>query len=247
MTDRERLSGKVVAITGASSGIGAATARAFLAAGCRVVLAARREDRLRSLARELGEEDALTIPTDVTEPQSCEALVSRTIEHFGALDILVNNAGVGYYAPMTEADPEDWRAMFDVNVLGSLYPTRPAARYMKERGSGHVFFISSISGRRVPTSQGAVYSATKYAVGAIAEGLRLEVSPSGVRVTCVEPGLTRTEFPAGSNPDVEEFYRNRGYRPLEAEDIAAAIVYAASQPEYVNVGEVLLRSNEQTT
>jgi NADP-dependent 3-hydroxy acid dehydrogenase YdfG len=238
------LAGKTAIVTGASSGIGEATARLLAAEGCNVVLAARREDRLSSLAAELGE-GALVAPTDVTDPAACAALVARALERFGSLEILVNNAGVGLHGSIPEGDPEDWRTMFEVNVLGVLYATRAAVRHMLGRGSGDVVFVSSLAGRRVPHPSGTVYAATKHAITAVAEGLRQDVHDKGVRVINVEPGLVRTEFPESSNPSAEEYYAQRGYAPLEAGDIAAAVVYAVSQPARVSVNEIAVRPTEQ--
>lgn len=238
------LEGKVAVVTGASSGIGKATARALAAAGIQVALAARRKDRLEGLARELGAA-ALAVPTDITDPAACTVLTDRTIERFGSLDILVNNAGIGFYSSIAEGDPGNWRRMFDVNVLGPLYATRAAVRRMLEQGSGHVVFVSSVAGRRVSSVEGSVYAATKHALTAIAEGLRMEVNLRGVRVTVVEPGMVRTEFPESSFGDAGVFYARIGRNPLEAEDVAQAILYAASQPPHVNVNTVLVRPVEQ--
>jgi NADP-dependent 3-hydroxy acid dehydrogenase YdfG len=238
------LAGKTAVVTGASSGIGEATARLLASEGCNVVLAARREDRLKSLAAEFGVE-ALAAPTDVTDPAACAALVARTVERFGSLEILVNNAGLGLYGSIPEGDPDDWRRMFDVNVLGVLYSTRAAVRHMLARGTGDVVFVSSLAGRRVPRADGTVYAATKHAVTAIAEGLRMDVHEKGIRVINVEPGLVRTEFPESSYPDAEEYYAEKEYTPLEAEDVAAAVVYALEQPPRVSVNEIMVRSTEQ--
>jgi NADP-dependent 3-hydroxy acid dehydrogenase YdfG len=238
------LAGKTAVVTGASSGIGEATARLLTGEGCNVVLAARCEDRLKSLAAELGE-GALAAPTDVTDPAACAALVARTVEHFGSLEILVNNAGLGLYGSIPEGDPDDWRRMFDVNVLGVLYSTRAAVRHMLARGTGDIVFVSSLAGRRVPRADGTVYAATKHAVTAIAEGLRMDVHEKGIRVINVEPGLVRTEFPESSYPDAEEYYAEKEYTPLEAEDVAAAVVYALEQPPRVSVNEIMVRSTEQ--
>ena len=236
------LVGKTAVVTGASSGIGEATARLLAQKGCNVVLAARREDRLNALAVELG---ALSVPTDVTDPAACAALVARALERFGSLDILVNNAGLGLYGSIADGDPEDWRRMFDVNVLGVLYATRAAVRRMLERGSGDIVFVSSLAGRRVPRADGTVYAATKHALTAVAEGLRMDVHEKGVRVINVEPGLVRTEFPESSYPNAEEYYAEKEYAPLEAEDVAAAIVYALQQPPRVSVNEIMVRPTEQ--
>lgn len=235
---------KTALVTGASSGVGAATARLLAAEGHNVVLAARREDRLEELAHELGG-TALSVPTDITDPAACAALVERTVERFGAVDVLINNAGVGLYAPIAEADPDDWRRMFDVNVLGALYTTQPVVRHMLKRRTGHVVFVSSVAGRRVPHAHGTVYAATKHAITAIAEGLRQDMDSQGIRVTIVEPGLVRTEFPTSSFPDAAEYYASKEYAPLEAEDVAAAIAHAVNLPASVSVNKILLRPGKQ--
>jgi NADP-dependent 3-hydroxy acid dehydrogenase YdfG len=244
-----RLAGKTAVVTGASSGIGEATVRLLAKEGCNVVLAARREDRLGDLTAELGE-GALAAPTDVTDPAACAALVARTVERFGSLEILVNNAGLGRYGSIVEGDPEDWRQMFDVNVLGVLYTTRAAVRQMLRQGlrqgaGADVVFVSSLAGRRVPRADGTVYAATKHAITAVAEGLRMDVHHKGIRVINVEPGLVRTEFPESSYPSAEEYYAEKEYAPLEAGDVAAAIVYALEQPPRVSVNEILVRPTEQ--
>jgi NADP-dependent 3-hydroxy acid dehydrogenase YdfG len=238
------LAGRVAVVTGASSGVGEATARLLAKEGCNVVLAARREDRLIALAAELGE-GTLVAPTDVSDPAACAALVARTLERFGSLDILINNAGLGLYGSIAEGDPEDWRKMFDVNVLGVLYTTRAAVRQMLRQGAGDVLFVSSLAGRRVPRADGTVYAATKHAVNAIAEGLRMDVHEKGIRVLNVEPGLVRTEFPESSHPSAQEYYAEKEYTPLEAEDVARAVVYALVQPPRVSVNEILVRPTEQ--
>ncbi|MBA2534486.1 MAG: SDR family oxidoreductase [Rubrobacter sp.] len=236
--------GKTAVVTGASSGIGEATARLLARARYNVVLAARREDRLKDLAAELGE-GALAVPTDVTDPDACEHLVSRTLETFGSVDVLVANAGLGLYGSIAEGNPKDWRVMFEVNVLGVLHATRAATRHMLDRGSGDVVFVSSLAGRRVPRADGAVYAATKHALTAIAEGLRVEVQARGIRVISVEPGLVRTEFPNSSFPSAEEYYAQREYSPLEAEDVARAVLYGVEQPPHVSVNEILVRPTAQ--
>ena len=238
------LAGKTAVVTGASSGIGEATAHSLAKEGCNVVLAACREDRLRSLAEDLGE-GTLAAPTDVTDPAACAALVARTVERFGALDILVNNAGIGLNGTIAEGDPEAWRRMFEVNVLGVLYLTRAAVRQMLRQGAGDVVFISSLSGRRVPRADSTVYAATKHAITAVAEGLRMDVHERGVRVINVEPGLVRTEFPESSYASAQEYYAEKEYSPLEAADVAAAVVYAVQQPPRVSVNEILVRPTEQ--
>lgn len=238
------LNGKTAIVTGASSGIGRATARLLVEKGCNVVLAARRKDRLEELAAEIGER-ALTVPTDITDPDACETLVARTLDHFGAVDVMVNNAGIGLYGSIPEADPEDWRRMFDVNVLGALYTTRAATRRMLSQGSGDIVFISSVAGRRVPRPDGTVYAATKHAITAVAEGLRMDLCGKGIRVVTIEPGLVRTEFPEGSFSSAEEYYASKEYAPLDAEAVATAVVYAVEQPPNVSVNEVLIRPSDQ--
>lgn len=238
------LNGKTAIVTGASSGIGRATARLLVEKGCNVVLAARRKDRLEELAAEIGEQ-ALAVPTDITDPDACETLVDRTLDNFGAVDVLVNNAGIGLYGSILEANPEDWRRMFDVNVLGALYTTRAATRRMLSQGSGDIVFISSVAGRRVPRPDGTVYAATKHAITAVAEGLRMDLCGKGIRVVTIEPGLVRTEFPEGSFSSAEEYYASKEYAPLDAEDVATAVVYAVEQPPNVSVNEVLIRPSDQ--
>ncbi len=238
------LTGKTAVVTGASSGIGEATARLLGQRGCNVALAARREDRLNSLAAELGD-GALAAPTDVTDPAACETLVSRAVERFGSVDVLVANAGLGLYGSIPEGDPEDWRRMFEVNVLGVLHATRAAVRHMLERGSGDVVLVSSLAGRRVPRADGTVYAATKHALTAVAEGLRMDVSGRGVRVINVEPGLVRTEFPESQSQSADQYYAEKEYSPIEAEDVAAAILYAVDQPPRVSVNEILIRPTAQ--
>ncbi len=238
------LTGKTAVVTGASSGIGEATARLLAQKGCNVALAARRENRLQDLAAELGE-GALAVPTDVTDPAACEALVSRAVDRFGSVDILVANAGLGLYGSIPDGNPEDWRRMFEVNVLGVLYATRAAVRHMLDRGSGDIVIVSSLAGRRVPTADGTVYAATKHALTAVAEGLRMDVSARGVRVVNVEPGLVRTEFPESTSQSAEQFYAEKEYSPIEAEDVATAVVYAVGQPRRVSISEIIVRPTEQ--
>lgn len=230
------LTDRVAIVTGASSGIGEATARELARAGCNVVLAARREEKLQKLGEELGEK-ALSVQTDISDPAACERLAATAVEYFGSIDILVNNAALGFHKPISGGVPEEWRAMFDVNVLGTLYTTRAALSEMLKKERGHVVFVSSLGGRRVSNPNATVYSATKHAITAICEGLRMDVSPRGVRVTAIEPGGVQTDF--------LQNYRSLSYRPLDAQDVAAAILYAVSQPEHVNVNEVLLRSTGQ--
>ncbi len=238
------LTGKTGLVTGGSSGIEEATARLLAQQKGNVALAARREDRLDSLAAELGE-GVLVVPTDVTAPAACEDLVSRAVKSFGSVDILVANAGLGLYGSIPDGNPEDWRQMFEVNVLGVLHATRAAVRHMLDRGSGDIVIVSSLAGRRVPTADGTVYAATKHALTAVAEGLRMDVSARGVRVINVEPGLVRTEFPENQSESAEQFYAEKEYSPIEAEDVAAAVAYAVEQPPRVSISEIIVRPTEQ--
>ncbi|HEX2740603.1 MAG TPA: SDR family oxidoreductase [Rubrobacter sp.] len=235
---------RTAVVTGASSGIGEATARLFAQSGYNVVVAARREDRLKSIAEDLGE-GTLAVPTDVTDQAACEGLISRAVESFGSVDILVANAGLGLYGSIPGGEPEDWRLMFEVNVLGVLYTTRAAVRHMLDRGQGDVVIVSSLAGRRVPGAEGTVYAATKHALTAVAEGLRMDVHDKGIRVINVEPGLVRTQFPESSYPSAQEYYAQREFSPIEAEDVARAVLYAVEQPRRVSVNEIVVRPTEQ--
>jgi clavulanate-9-aldehyde reducatase len=240
------LSGKVAAITGASSGIGEATALALAGAGAAVSLAARRSDRCEALANQIGESGgrALAIETDVTDEQQANAFVSETKDQLGRLDVLVNNAGVMLLGPVIGADTAEWRQMIDVNLLGLLYCTHAVLPIMGEQGSGHIVNISSVAGRFANPGS-AVYNLTKFGVNAFSEGLRQEVVAANVKVTVIEPGFVATELQAhNTNPVVVEAIermRQEIQHPLEAEDIAQAILYAVAAPDRVAVNEVLVR------
>jgi len=219
----------VLLITGASSGIGAATARQAVSAGWRVVLTARREDRLADLASELGGDgQALALRCDVTSFEDQEAAVRTAVERFGRLDAFLANAGFGAKRGFLEETPEHWRAMVDTNVLGAAYSIRAALGHFKEQSSGHVLLMSSVAGRRA--LPGSLYSATKFAVTAMGEGLRAEIAETPIKVTLIEPGMVDTDF-----------FENRPANALEADDIARAVMYALSQPAHVDVNEVLVR------
>jgi NADP-dependent 3-hydroxy acid dehydrogenase YdfG len=244
------LAGKVAAITGASSGIGEATALALAGAGASVALGARREDRLRSVAERIEADGgrALALPCDVADEASARSFVERANSELGGLDILVNNAGVMLLGPVEGADTDEWRRMIDVNVLGLLYCTHAAVPIMRAAGSGHIVNLSSVAGR-VPGAGIAVYNLTKFGVGAFSEALRQEVSPAGIRTTIIEPGFVDTELQGhNENPAVQEnIEQMRKAVPavLEAEDIANGILYAVSQPQRVDVNEVLIRPTGQ--
>jgi clavulanate-9-aldehyde reducatase len=243
------LSEQVVAVTGASSGIGEATALACARAGAAVALAARRADRIEKLAARIAEEGgrAVAIPTDVGEEEQARAFIERAYDEFGRLDVLVNNAGVMLLGPITNADTEEWRRMMHANVFGVLYCTHAALPLMAAQGSGHIVNVSSVAGRVARAGSG-VYNLTKFGVGAFSESLRQEGVALGVRVTLVEPGAVATELPGHNRPEVLEQMAKRfqGVTPLAAEDIANAVLYAIGQPANVSVNEVLIRPSAQT-
>src|SRR5437660_10204329 len=242
------LSRQVVAVTGASSGIGEATALACARAGASVSLAARRADRIEALAQRIGEEGgrALAVETDVGEESQARAFIERTHAELGRLDVLVNNAGVMLLGPIAGAHTEDWRRMIAANVYGLLYCTHAALPLMAEQGSGHIINISSVAGRVARAGSG-VYNLTKFGVGAFSEALRQEGVPLGVRVTVIEPGAVATELPGHNRPEILEQMVRRfaGVTPLAADDIAAAVLYAIAQPANVSVNEVLVRPSGQ--
>jgi NADP-dependent 3-hydroxy acid dehydrogenase YdfG len=242
------LEGKVVAVTGASSGIGEATALACAGAGAAVSLAARRSDRIEQLAQRIETEGgrALAVTADVGEEDQARGFVERTHAELGRLDVLVNNAGVMLLGPIEGAPTDEWRQMVHVNIFGVLYCTHAALPIMREQGGGHIVNVSSVAGRIARAGSG-VYNLTKFGVGAFSESLRQEGVPIGVRVTTIEPGAVATELPGHNRPEVIEQMRKRfaGVEPLTAEDIAHAILYAIAQPANVSVNEVLVRPSGQ--
>ena len=242
-----KLSGKVALITGASSGIGEATALALAAEGARVAIAARRAQRLGDLAdriRQAGGE-ALPIEADVKDEAKASAMVQRTLEAFGRLDMLLCIAGVGVAAPFQNTTTAEYREMMEVNFLGLLYPIHAALPAMKQQGAGHIVILSSGTGRYIHAS--TVYSGTKHAASAMAESLRREIGKDGIRVTVVEPGAVKTEFISQMRPDVRQAVEQRlgDMEMLESEDIAAAILYAVTQPRRVNVNILTLYPTQQ--
>ena len=244
------LTGKVAVVTGASSGIGEATAEALAAEGASVVVAARREDRLQDLVGRVNGKDggrALAVACDVTVEQQAHDLIKRAKDEFGRVDILVNNAGVMQLSKIQRGLSDEWRTMVEVNVLGLLYATDAAIEVMKEQGSGHLVNISSLASRGTRPGLG-VYSGTKMAVNGISESLRQELLEDNIRVTMVEPGAVETELPdhitdeearEGLSTMLEQL------DPLQAEDIANAIVYVVTQPQRVSINEILIRPSQQ--
>jgi NADP-dependent 3-hydroxy acid dehydrogenase YdfG len=225
---------KVFLVTGASTGIGAATARRAAEAGHRLVLAARSEDTLIALAGELGGEGrALAVRCDVTEWDDQERMVQAALDAFGRLDVVFANAGFGARRGFLEETPEQWRSMVLTNVLGAAYTIRATLPALK-KSRGHVLITSSVAGRRALS--GSLYSATKHAATAMGEALRQDVNDTGIRVTVVEPGMVDTPF-----------FDNPVSGALQADDIARAVMYAVSQPPHVDVNEILVRPTAQPT
>ena len=245
------LSGKVFAITGATSGIGEATAVLAAQRGASVALAGRRADRLTALVKRIDEDGgtAVSIPTDVAVEDEARAFVQQAYERLGRLDVLVNNAGVMLLGPVTGADTNEWRQMIEVNCLGLLYCTHAALPVMGEQGGGHIVNVSSVAGRRAALGA-AVYNMTKFGVTGFSEGLRQEALHAGIRVTVVEPGFVDTEL-QGHNAGKDavmaatEKYRTQIGEVLTSEDIAESILYVVAQPERVNVSEVMVMPRGQ--
>lgn len=232
------LSGKVVAITGASGGIGAAAARACARRGAAVALAARREHELHAVARHVADLGGTALPhvADVSDERQATAFIEAAHRRFGRLDALVNNAGILVTGGVDGANTEDWRRMIDANIYGVLYCTHAAFPLMKAAGGGHIVNVSSVSGRTA-RADSAVYNLTKWGLNGFSEGLRLEALQSNVRVTVIEPGMVRTPMHGSPPPATGEW--------LEPDDVASAIVYALTQPEHVALNEVMVRPSRQ--
>jgi NADP-dependent 3-hydroxy acid dehydrogenase YdfG len=245
-----KLKGRIVLVTGASSGIGAATALAFAAEGARLLLAARREDKLAKVAAavtERGAEAVHTISLDVRDRKAVQKAIDALPAEWAAIDILVNNAGLSRgLEKLYQGKTEDWEEMIDTNVKGLLYVTRAVVSGMVERGRGHVINLGSTAGE-LTYPGGAVYCATKAAERAINDGLRQDVLGTPIRVTTVDPGMVMTDFSLvrfhGDQERAASVYKN--IQPLNAEDVAEVIVWAASRPEHVNIARVLLTPVQQ--
>ncbi|MHB8323086.1 MAG: SDR family NAD(P)-dependent oxidoreductase [Candidatus Dormibacteria bacterium] len=247
------LSGTVALVTGASSGIGEATALALAAEGAKVAIAARRLDRLEALAEKLGGTgEVLVLKTDVTDEAEVDRMVARTVAEFGRLDTLVNNAGVMLLGPILDAPTDEWRRMVQLNLLGLFYCTHAGLPHLLQAASSQprqvadVVNVSSVAGR-VARQGSAVYNATKFGVGAFSESLRQEVTARHVRVTIVEPGLVATELVGHNRPEVQQTIAAAfgAMEPLQATDIADAVVYAVTRPRHVALNEILVRPTMQ--
>ena len=242
------IEGKVVVITGASSGLGEATARLLSAQDASVVLGARRIDRLRVLADELSRRGgkALAVPTDVIQCDQVKRLVDAAVQTYGRIDVMINNAGLMPQALLERLKIDEWNRMIDVNIKGVLYGIAAALPHMKRQKAGHFINVSSVAGHRVGPGF-AVYAATKYAVRALSEGLRQEVKPYNIRTTVISPGAVATELPnTVTDPQAAERIRKfYAEVAIPAESFARAVVFAMSQPEEVDVNEILFRPTRQ--
>ncbi len=244
----ENIQGKVVVITGASSGLGEATARLLSAQGASVVLGARRLDRLKTLADALaaGGGKALAVVTDVTNRDQVKRLVDTAVQKFGRIDVIINNAGLMPQSLIESLKVDEWDRMIDVNIKGVLYGIAAALPYMKQQKSGQIINVSSVAGHKVGPGS-TVYSATKFAVRALSEGLRQEVKPYNIRTTVISPGAVATELPNSvTDRDVaarvQKLYKEVA---IPAGSFARAVAFAMSQPEDVDVNEILFQPTRQ--
>lgn len=242
-----QISGKVVIITGASSGLGEATARHLAARGATLVLAVRRKTRLDALANEIIEAGgkALAVAVDVTRRNDVEAMVDAAITEFGRVDVLVNNAGLMAIAPLSATRVDEWERMIDINLKGVLYGIAASLPVFEQQQSGHFINVASVAGLKVLSPGGAVYSGTKFAVRAISEGLRYEVG-AHIRTTIICPGAVDSELKLGTSDResvkfVEEFYQ----QAIPADSVACAIAYAIEQPAEVDINEIVLRPTQE--
>jgi NADP-dependent 3-hydroxy acid dehydrogenase YdfG len=241
------LDGKVVVVTGASSGLGEATVRLLAQRGAAVVLGARRTERIDAIAAELtsGGGKALAVSTDVTQLAQVQALAEAAVQRFGHIDVMVNNAGLMPQSPLERLKVDEWDRMIDVNIKGVLYGIAAALPHFTRQRSGHFVNVSSVAGHKVRAG-GAVYSATKHAVLALSEGLRQEVKPYNIRTTVISPGAVATELPNTiSEPDIAERVRQVYEIAIPADSFARAVLFALTQPEDVDINEILYRPTRQ--
>jgi len=242
------IAGKIVVITGASSGLGEATARLLSAEGAIVVLGARRVERLKSLADELIAKggQALAIASDVTDREQVKKLVEAAVQKFGRIDVIINNAGLMPQSLLERLKIDEWDRMIDVNIKGVLYGIAAALPHMKHQKSGQIINVSSVAGHKIRPGA-TVYAATKHAVRALSEGLRQEVKPYNIRTTIISPGAVATELPNTiTDPEtaarINKFYEETA---IPADSFARAVIFAMSQPEDVDVNEILFRPTRQ--
>jgi NADP-dependent 3-hydroxy acid dehydrogenase YdfG len=241
------IEGKIIVITGASSGLGEAAARLLSVQGAPVVLGARRTERIQALAGELNKNGgkALAVTTDVTHSDQVKRLVDTAVQTYGRIDVLINNAGLMPLSPIDRLKIDDWNRMIDVNIKGVLYGIAAALPYMEQQKSGHIINVSSVAGHKVRPGN-AVYAATKFAVRVITEGLRQEVKAYNIRTTVISPGAVATELPNSvTEPDVVENVRKTYANAIPADSFARAVVFAISQPEEVDINEILYRPTSQ--
>jgi NADP-dependent 3-hydroxy acid dehydrogenase YdfG len=247
-TDNTNISGKIVVITGASSGLGEATARYLAERGATVVLGARRTERLQAVVEEITQRGgrASAIVTDVTDAAQVQALVDAAVEKYGRVDVILNNAGVMPHSPLERRKVDDWDRTIDVNIKGVLYGIAAALPHMQRQKSAHFINVSSVAGHKVGPGS-AVYAATKTAVRVISEGLRQEVKPWNLRTTIISPGAVATELPnsiteADIAKGIGQFYEQYA---IPADSFARAVAFAISQPEDVDINEILFRPTRQ--
>ncbi len=244
----ENITGKVVVITGASSGLGEAAARHLSAEGAAVALGARRTDRIRALSDELTRKGgkALAVATDVTDAGQVQRLVDAAVQAWGRIDVMLNNAGLMPHSPLERLKIDDWDRMLDVNVRGVLYGIAAALPHMIRRKAGHIITVSSVAGHKVRPG-GVVYAATKHAVRVITEGLRMEVKPYNIRTTIISPGAVASELVERiTEPDIREGMRKMTAEiALPADTFAQMVAFAIGQPDDVDVNEILFRPTRQ--
>ena len=242
----QNVDSKVVVITGASSGMGAETARHLVRAGAKVILGARRLDRLHQLADELGISHEHCVQTDVTDKAQVQALVDQAVNLYGRIDVMLSNAGVMPLAKLQELKIDEWNAMIDINLRGVLHGIAAALPYMQKQKSGQFITTASLAGHMVGPDM-AVYSATKYAVRALAEGLRQEVKPYNIRSTILSPGSVATELANSiSNPELAQWVNDfTKEHAMSADSYARCVLFAISQPENVDINEILFRPTSQ--